>query len=161
MGAWCARVPASSSGPPRNRRTTEMNLGEFIDNFKEAIARRVVESYPPLYRPSEKRRHTAPAAQKAPGGAGRRHQGRGPLPQGPPGHHRRRGDGHGQDLHRRCRRAHGGLPAGAGHLPASPGPQVEAGGGDDGARRPRRHRRVHHRHGAALASPSAPAPSSP
>ena len=30
-----------------------MNLGEFIDNFKEAIARRVVESYPPLYRPSE------------------------------------------------------------------------------------------------------------
>ena len=30
-----------------------MNLGQFIDTFKEAIARRVVESYPPLYRPSE------------------------------------------------------------------------------------------------------------
>ena len=30
-----------------------MNLGKFIDNFKEAIARRVVESYPPLYWPSE------------------------------------------------------------------------------------------------------------
>ncbi len=30
-----------------------MNLGGFIDKFKEAIARRVVESYPPLYRPSE------------------------------------------------------------------------------------------------------------
>ena len=30
-----------------------MNLGEFIDDFKEAIARRVVESYPPLYRPSD------------------------------------------------------------------------------------------------------------
>ena len=30
-----------------------MNLGGFIDNFKDAIARRVVESYPPLYRPSE------------------------------------------------------------------------------------------------------------
>ena len=29
-----------------------MNLGEFIDKFKDAIARRVVESYPPLYRPS-------------------------------------------------------------------------------------------------------------
>ena len=28
-----------------------MNLGEFIDTFKEAIAQRVVESYPPLYRP--------------------------------------------------------------------------------------------------------------
>ena len=32
-----------------------MNLGEFIDKFKEAIARRVVESYPPLYRPSDNR----------------------------------------------------------------------------------------------------------
>ena len=30
-----------------------MNLGEFIDAFKDAIAARVVESYPPLYRPSE------------------------------------------------------------------------------------------------------------
>ena len=30
-----------------------MKLGEFIDHYKEAIARRVVESYPPLYRPSE------------------------------------------------------------------------------------------------------------
>ena len=30
-----------------------MNLGQFIDTFKDAIARRVVESYPPLYRPSE------------------------------------------------------------------------------------------------------------
>ena len=30
-----------------------MNLGEFIDTNKDAIAQRVVESYPPLYRPSE------------------------------------------------------------------------------------------------------------
>ena len=30
-----------------------MNLGDFIDTFKDAIAKRVVESYPPLYRPSE------------------------------------------------------------------------------------------------------------
>ena len=30
-----------------------MNLGEFIDTFKDAISRRVVESYPPLYRPSD------------------------------------------------------------------------------------------------------------
>ena len=30
-----------------------MNLGQFIDTFKDAIAQRVVESYPPLYRPSE------------------------------------------------------------------------------------------------------------
>ena len=30
-----------------------MDLGGFIDTFKDAIAKRVVESYPPLYRPSE------------------------------------------------------------------------------------------------------------
>ena len=30
-----------------------MDLGGFIDTYKEAIARRVVASYPPLYRPSE------------------------------------------------------------------------------------------------------------
>ena len=30
-----------------------MNLAGFIDTFKDAIAQRVVESYPPLYRPSE------------------------------------------------------------------------------------------------------------
>ena len=30
-----------------------MNLSGFINTFKEAIAKRVVESYPPLYRPSE------------------------------------------------------------------------------------------------------------
>ena len=30
-----------------------MNLGDFIDTFKDAIAKRVVESYPPLYRPTE------------------------------------------------------------------------------------------------------------
>ena len=29
-----------------------MNLGDFIDTYKDAIAARVVESYPPLYRPS-------------------------------------------------------------------------------------------------------------
>ena len=30
-----------------------MDLGGFIDTYRDAIARRVVESYPPLYRPSE------------------------------------------------------------------------------------------------------------
>ena len=35
------------------RKEDPMNLGEFIDQFRDAIARRVVESYPPLYRPPE------------------------------------------------------------------------------------------------------------
>ena len=30
-----------------------MNLTGFIEKYKDAIAQRVVESYPPLYRPSE------------------------------------------------------------------------------------------------------------
>ena len=30
-----------------------MNRGDFIDTYRDAIAQRVVESYPPLYRPSE------------------------------------------------------------------------------------------------------------
>ena len=45
-----------------------MNLGEFIDTFKEAIARRVVESYPPLYRPSENG-HKLPGLLRKPLGA--------------------------------------------------------------------------------------------
>ena len=45
-------------GPGVVRRLTtkgrrhDMNLGGFIDTFRDAIAQRVVESYPPLYRPS-------------------------------------------------------------------------------------------------------------
>ena len=45
-----------------------MNLGEFIDTFKDAIARRVVESYPPLYRPSENG-HKIPRLLRKPLGA--------------------------------------------------------------------------------------------
>ena len=45
-----------------------MNLGQFIDTFKEAIAQRVVESYPPLYRPSENG-HELPRLLRKPLGA--------------------------------------------------------------------------------------------
>ena len=45
-----------------------MNLGEFIDTYREAIARRVVESYPPLYRPSENG-GTLPSLLRTPLGA--------------------------------------------------------------------------------------------
>ena len=45
-----------------------MNLGQFIDTFKDAIARRVVESYPPLYRPSENG-HRLPRLLRNPLGA--------------------------------------------------------------------------------------------
>ena len=45
-----------------------MNLAEFIDNFRDAIARRVIESYPPLYRPSESG-HRLPELLRSPLGA--------------------------------------------------------------------------------------------
>ncbi len=45
-----------------------MNLGDFIDTYKDAIARRVVESYPPLYRPSENG-GTLPRLLRSPFGA--------------------------------------------------------------------------------------------
>ena len=126
-----------------------MNLGGFIDKFKDAIAKRVVESYPPLYRPSENGGTLPRLLRKPLGAQADAIRGAALFSEGTPGHHGRRRDGHGQDLHRRRSRAHGGLRAHPHHLPAPPGAQVEAGGGDDGARRPRRHRRVHHRPGAA------------
>ena len=54
-GDWGRRASGFRRRPltTTKRRTTHMNLGGFIDTFKEAIAKRVVESYPPLYRPSE------------------------------------------------------------------------------------------------------------
>ena len=45
-----------------------MNLGEFIDTYRDAIAQRVVESYPPLYRPSEYNSHL-PRLLRSPLGA--------------------------------------------------------------------------------------------
>ena len=91
----------------------------------------------------------APTAPLPPGSPGRRHTGRDPLPESPPGHQRRGGDGHRQDLHRRIRSLRRWLQAGARpHAPA-PDPEVEAGGGADGAQGPRCHRRLHHRPGEA------------
>ena len=43
-----------------------MNLGEFIGNFKDAIAKRVVESCPPLYRQARQRRGGGRAQQPPP-----------------------------------------------------------------------------------------------
>ena len=75
-----------------------MNLGEFIDKFKDAIARRVVESYPPLYRPSENGGVLPRLLRKPLGAQADAIRGAALSLEGPPGHHRRRRDGHGQDL---------------------------------------------------------------
>ena len=99
-----------------------MNLGEFIDKFKDAIAQRVVESYPPLYRPTDNG-GKLPYLLRMPLGAQEDAiRGAAPLPRSPPGNHRRGRDGYRQDLHRRGRRAHGGLPQGTHPLPASTSP---------------------------------------
>ncbi len=95
------------------------------------------------------RRHAPPPAPHTPGSAGGRHQGRGPLPRSPPGNDGGGRNGHRKNVHRRFGSTHGGLQAHLGALPAPPRAQVEARGRADGAGRTRRHRRVHHRPGAA------------
>ncbi len=45
-----------------------MDLAQFIDTYKDAIAQRVVESYPPLYRPSQNG-HGLPQLLRSPLGA--------------------------------------------------------------------------------------------
>ena len=47
-----------------------MDLAGFIDTYRDAIAKRVVESYPPLYRPSGNG-HTLPKLLRSPLGAQR------------------------------------------------------------------------------------------
>ena len=113
LGGALSGVPASSSGYHRKGGRHDMNLGDFIDTFKDAIAQRVVESYPPLYRPSENGHRLPRLLRKPLGAQADAITGRGPLPRRPPGHHRRRRDGHRQDLHRRRRRTSGGLQAGS------------------------------------------------
>ena len=126
-----------------------MNLGGFIDTFKDAIARRVVESYPPLYRPSENG-GTLPRLLRKPLGAQadairgaalslKAHRGTTVVGE----------MGTGKTFIGAAAASHGGIREDSRHLPAAPGPQVEAGDRADGALRPRRHRRVHHRPGAA------------
>ena len=46
-----------------------MNLAGFIDTYKDAIAQRVVESYPPLYRPSDAQSVPLPKLLRTPLGA--------------------------------------------------------------------------------------------
>ena len=46
-----------------------MNLAGFIDTYKDAIAQRVVESYPPLYRPSDAGSVPLPKLLRSPLGA--------------------------------------------------------------------------------------------
>ena len=99
------RLMVTSSGfrrrPPNHHEKGgrhDMNLGDFIDTFKDATSPLGGGVLPAPLPALGERRHAPHAAPLPPGGAGRRHQGRGPLPQGPPGHHGRRRDGHGQDL---------------------------------------------------------------
>ena len=137
-----------------------MNLGEFIDSFKEAIARRVVESYPPLYRPSENggilprllRKPLGAQADAIKGAALSLEAHRGTTVVGEMGT--------GKTF----------IGAAAAHMagfrrvlilcPPHLVPKWKRGGGDDGARRPRRHRRVHHRLGDAALLHRPPAPCS-
>ena len=151
MGGGPAPCPRPPPHPLSQERSRPMDLAGFIDTYKEAIAPaggRVLPAPLPALRQRTAPPPPPPLPSRRPA---RRHPRRGPLPRSPPGHDRRRRDGHGQDLHRRGSRPHGGLQAGPRALPAPPRPQVEAGGGGDGPRRPSRHRVLHHRPGEAPA----------
>ena len=86
-----------------------MNLSTFLDTYKDAIAQRVVASYPPQYRPAADDRPLPPLLRSPAGRAGDRHPRHRPLPRHPARHHRRRRDGYRQDLHRHRRRPPGRL----------------------------------------------------
>ena len=83
-----------------------MNLAGFIDTYKDAIAQRVIESYPPLYRPSDAVSVPLPKLLRSPlGRAGGCHSRGRALPPRQPRHNGGRRDGYGQNIHRHGRRA--------------------------------------------------------
>ena len=136
-----------------------MNLGGFIDTFKDAIARRVVEFYPPLYRPSENG-GTLPRLLRKPLGAQadaikaaalslKAHRGTTVVGE----------MGTGKTF----------IGAAAAHMAGFRRVLIicpphlcgsEAGGGDDGARSTGHHRDLHHRPGEAQVIHRPPAPCS-
>ncbi len=146
-------APGSRRRPPATReqeddRNEPRRLHRQVQRCDSPEGGRVLPApLPPL----GERRHPAPAAPHAPGGAGRRHKGRGPLAPGQPGHDRRRRDGNGKNLHRCGGGAHGGLREDPGPLPAAPDEEMEAGGGGDRPVRTGRHRHLDHRAGEAPA----------
>ena len=89
-----------------------MNLSGFIDTFKESIARRVVDSYPPLYRPSETPVKLPRLLRKPMGGQEDAIKGTALSLQAHRGTTVVGEMGTGKDLHRCCRRPRRRLPAG-------------------------------------------------
>ena len=121
-----------------------MNLGEFHRQRSKTPSPGTGGGVLPAPLPAlGERRDAAPGCSESPWGRSPTPSGAAALSlEGPPGHHRRRRDGHRQNLHRRSGGTHGGLRAGARHLPAPPGSkkwkrEIE----HDSALGPRRHRR--------------------
>ena len=75
-----------------------MDLAQFIDTYKEAIAQRVVESYPPLYRPSQNGHTACPNCSAPPWEPRPTPYGASPSPSRPTRAPTSWGDGHRQDL---------------------------------------------------------------
>ena len=130
-----------------------MDLAQFIDTYKEAIAQRVVESYPPLYRPSENG-HKLPQLLRSPLGAQadairgvtlslKSHQGTNIVGE----------MGTGKTFIGASSAYAAGFERILVLCPPHPDgvldPKVEAGGGANRSPGPCRHRRLHHRPGAA------------
>ena len=97
-GAWCVSVPGVHQRRKERRRQNEpRRVHRQVQGGHRPAGGGVLPAALPAL--GERRGAPAPAPQ-APGGAGRRHQGRRPLAGGPPGHDGRGRDGHRQDIHR-------------------------------------------------------------
>ena len=90
-------------------------LAEFIERYKDSIAQRVIEYYPPLYQPARDNGAAPGTPPEAPGRPGGRHPGRGAIAQDQPRNQHSRRDGHGQDLHRHRGSPRRRVREGAGH----------------------------------------------
>ena len=127
---------------------THMNLASFIDTYKDAIAQRVVESFPPLYRPSDAGSVPLPKLLRSPlGRTGRRNSRSSAFPPRQLGDDGRRRDGHGQDVHRHGRRSRRRFQAHPRSRASTPDHQVETGDRADHPRHEGGHRQFHHGHG--------------
>ena len=121
-----------------------MNLADFIEKYRDAIARRVVESYPPLYRPSENG-HRLPDLLRTPlgaqadairGAALSLRASRGTTVVGEMGT--------GKTFIATAAAHMAGFREDPGLVPTAPGAKVEARGRGDRSRHPCRHRHLHH-----------------
>ena len=98
LGAWCVQGPGVVLRPTTEKEDDSHEPRRFHRHVQGRDSQEGGRVLPAALPALGERRHAPQAAPQAPGSAGRRHQGRGPLAEGPPGHDGSGRDGHRQDL---------------------------------------------------------------